>query len=766
MESFTSKLDIDLIMIYMKFEADKKNGQPESDAPAYNLSLRYEDNLSEIEKLGFETTTNQLEGFASGNAKLQDIERIASHPGVLSLSYGSKKHKSLDKSVRDMVVRTDNIADLGTKGLWRADTTTGVITSLAAPNNHTGKGVIVGVIDSGIDIEHPVFSEGSVFAYTSRILKYWDQGLKPADAGGRAGPDVALLGGGSAKSYGVEFDRTIIETFLNGMDACPSKDCVGHGTHVAGIAAGNGRPGDHDISSSPVDFIGVAPQADIVAVKFLDTPDEIKDTAGNIVSSTSQFRDAIMYILQVAKSAGKPAVINCSFGGSLGPHDGLTEDEQFLDKLFDSAGEWYSGNIVVFAAGNEAGSWQHAEITIPALGEIVIPYTLYDGRKNPVTFEHCKWVDDTPLVFAEVWYKEVTAPADVSVQIKVPGDSAFSAEVFSGFLEKTYDKNKTRLVVHEAQPVVKRPDNIGGTIDVKRNMIRMVVVGNTKVVPGQHKRGLYELKIKGPAGTVMQTYVTQGTVGFIIGTNTRLTVNAALNDIKLVVHDANAFKVNDAVELELDDGTRHLAVIKKVTIGLAPDTDEIEIDPKLPSQASVDKRIKGVLPAEIKIEDRLLIPDNGGAKMCITVAAYDDNNGTAGSPHGKLAKFSSVGPLADYSGLGPYAIKPEIAGPGIAINSALSKDMNGGVGLKLSQLFGDRWVEFQGTSMAAPHIAGLIALMLEKNKALNVDQVRTIFLNTVNNRDGEGPVSADGVVFTESFGGGLADGVKIINATP
>src|SRR5690606_1009549 len=134
------------------------------------------------------------------------------------------------------------------------DTAPGSFAWSVFPGDHeihgnAGENAVVGIIDSGIDFRHAFFHELREPDDTpqTRIERIWDMGLDPADADDPAshpesGPDSALLGGGA--SYGVEYKR---EEHLNpvlagtgGAMVVRHRDCDGHGTHVAAIAAGNG----------------------------------------------------------------------------------------------------------------------------------------------------------------------------------------------------------------------------------------------------------------------------------------------------------------------------------------------------------------------------------------------------------------------------------------------------------------------------------------------------------------------------------------------
>ena len=189
----------------------------------------------------------------------------------------------------------------------------------------TGKGVIVGAVDTGIDYTHLDFRfdrDGDGTEESSRILGILDQ---------------------SYGLFGIEYTRQDIETDLaNGHDSgggiVREKDTDGHGTHVMSIAAGDG-------SSSAEGFIGVAPEAWIVMVKT--------------TYYTADILAGIEYIFDLADSLGLPAVVNLSLGGHEGPHDGTSLFEQGMDELVNG-----SGRVIVVSAGNEGDQAIHASDTL------------------------------------------------------------------------------------------------------------------------------------------------------------------------------------------------------------------------------------------------------------------------------------------------------------------------------------------------------------------------------------------------------------------
>jgi subtilisin family serine protease len=166
----------------------------------------------------------------------------------------------------------------------------------------TGKGVIIGIIDSGIDPKHPAFA--------GRILRIWDQTLP--------GPGV------KEGDYGAEFTDGQLTV---------SNDTEGHGTHVAGIASG-----------ADPNYGGVAPEAELLIVKS-----DLQD---------AHIADGVRYIFRIAQELGRPAVVNLSLGGHADAHDGSDS----LSKIINA--ETGPGKIVCCAAGNEGNDNIHGQTTV------------------------------------------------------------------------------------------------------------------------------------------------------------------------------------------------------------------------------------------------------------------------------------------------------------------------------------------------------------------------------------------------------------------
>ncbi len=238
-----------------------------------------------------------MNGLVSATVPVDHVQALAASPAVQGFEFSTSPGRVLNDSMR---VKT-RLVDV------HAGTA-----PLAA--GYTGAGVVLGLIDSGVDLGHPDFQDS---LGNTRVLKYWDQNyafdaqLTPQPYG-----------------YGQAWDSAAINA-----GNCPATDqpvWYGHGTTVTGTAAGNGRATGH--------FAGAAPDADIIMVASdFGRPNWKASVA-----------DAVKYIFDEAAALGRPVVINASIGDYYGSHDGLDAAARFIDSLLDAQ----PGRALVCAAGN------------------------------------------------------------------------------------------------------------------------------------------------------------------------------------------------------------------------------------------------------------------------------------------------------------------------------------------------------------------------------------------------------------------------------
>ncbi|HEY6572020.1 MAG TPA: S8 family serine peptidase, partial [Candidatus Eisenbacteria bacterium] len=243
----------------------------------------------------------------------------------------------------------------------------------------TGQGVIVGLVDSGVDLGHADLRNPDG---TTRVVALWDQtatsGLPPADF-----------------TYGAEYDSIAINDGLS-----PEVDTDGHGTHVITTAAGNGRATGNGQPNHV--YVGVAPKADVIAVKT--------------TYATTAIVDGVNYIFLKAAALGKKAVVNLSLGTQDGPHDGTYGFDTMISALTGP------GKIVVASAGNKQNDDNHGQVdlngTTPASMTLSVP-----------TYSKNSGTDNDYLIFSG-WYPgldqisfTITTPTGASIGPVMPGTS-------------------------------------------------------------------------------------------------------------------------------------------------------------------------------------------------------------------------------------------------------------------------------------------------------------------------------------------------------
>lgn len=236
-----------------------------------------------------------------------------------------------------------------------------------------GQGVLTAIIDSGIEYENADFRNEDG---TTRIRALWDQSLAPGE--GRIPPEGYAMG---AEYTAEQINEALNQsTLMDRRRIVPSEDISGHGTAVAGIAAGNGR-------NSGGRYAGAAPRSELLVVKLGNPRQEG-------FPRTTELMQGIDYVIRKALELRMPVAVNISFGNTYGSHDGTSLLERFIDDLSNI---WKSS--ICIGSGNEAASAGHTSGILTEGREEIIQLAVQDNQ---------------PAISVQLW-KEYTDIVDISL---------------------------------------------------------------------------------------------------------------------------------------------------------------------------------------------------------------------------------------------------------------------------------------------------------------------------------------------------------------
>lgn len=269
-----------------------------------------------------------------------------------------------------------------------------------------GQDVLIGFIDTGIDYTHPAFRRQDGL---SRIVGIWDQTLQTGQ------PPFEL-------NYGTAYSQEELNQALGMEDPfslVPSRDENGHGTFLAGVAAGSALPQQS--------FSGAAPEALIAMVKLKPAKEYLKEifyvTGSAPAYQSTDIMLGIRYLILLADALKKPLVLCLGLGSNQGSHSGSSP----LDSML-SVTDQYRGIHAVTAAGNEAGKAHHFYGTAANSGA----YEAVEILVEPGTSGFCAELWGQP---PEVYAVGFESPLGEVIQ-KLPPRISFSENI-SFILENT-----------------------------------------------------------------------------------------------------------------------------------------------------------------------------------------------------------------------------------------------------------------------------------------------------------------------------------------
>ena len=250
------------------------------------------------------------------------------------------------------------------------------------PDLLSGTGVLVGIVDSGIDYAHPDFRKEDG---TTRIAALWDQSIENGT------PPIGYIRGTLFTNE--QINDALKEEGENRHRLVPSVDLSGHGTHVAGIATGNG-------SASGGKYRGVAFESELLIVKLA----EIRN-ANAEVSDTARLMEAVDFCVRYALEQNRPLALNLSYGTREGAHNGRSLLETYLDTVARMA-----KCVICVGTGNDGLGRTHAGGRLTGAEPVEVELAI-EGREQSLELEVWKNYSDEFRV-------ELVAPSGELVEFR------------------------------------------------------------------------------------------------------------------------------------------------------------------------------------------------------------------------------------------------------------------------------------------------------------------------------------------------------------
>ena len=288
-----------------------------------------------------------------------------------------------------------------------------------------GNGVIVGIIDSGIDYTHPDFRKEDG---TSRIMYLWDQlGQGPPPPGFQSG---------------TQYTNAQLNEALQNPGTIPPMDFIGHGTSVAGVAAGGGQT-------------GVAPDASLIIVR-------LGERGRESFAHTTEIMRALKYIVDKAMQHNMPVAVNLSFGTNNGSHAGDSLFETYINAV---AQRWR--NVIVVATGNEGAARHHFGGLIAPEQTMEVPFAVATGLPSVYL---TLWKN-----FADTFDLELVSPSGQSTGILRSTDRV-----------RQFNLGGTSATIHYLQPTIySRSQEVFFQLDNNPTGIWRLIVTARRVVDGE-----------------------------------------------------------------------------------------------------------------------------------------------------------------------------------------------------------------------------------------------------------------------------------------